>query len=73
MGFNAFLKKNVNLSKKRYIDIVDLRQNPPQADIYMTGSDQVWNSVYNKGIDEGFFLQFGDKNIKRMSIKIILK
>ena len=66
-GFNAFLKKNVNLSKKRYIDIIDLRQNPPQADIYMTGSDQVWNSVYNKGIDEGFFLQFGDKNIKRVA------
>ena len=65
--FNTFLKKNVNLSKRRYVDIVDLRKNPPQADIYMTGSDQVWNSVYNKGIDEGFFLQFGDKNIKRIA------
>lgn len=47
-----FLKKY--LTKKEYYSFNELAQNPPQADIYVTGSDQVWNSSYNKGIDKSF-------------------
>lgn len=56
--FGGFLRKNVNLTDKKYISVDDLVENPPKADIYVTGSDQVWNSVYNEGIDRGFFLDF---------------
>jgi hypothetical protein len=38
---------------------------PPEADCYITGSDQVWN-VFN-GIKREFFLDFGDEKIKRVS------
>ncbi|WP_300725198.1 polysaccharide pyruvyl transferase family protein [uncultured Bacteroides sp.] len=54
-----FLKKNVLLTRP-YKNISQLRTNPPLADIYITGSDQVWNSDYNNGIDESFFLDFVD-------------
>ena len=43
-----------------YYSIRDLQKEPPKADIYVAGSDQIWNSIYNNGIDEVFYLNFGD-------------
>ena len=37
----AFLKDN--LTKKQYFSYEELKKNPPYADVYITGSDQVWN------------------------------
>ncbi len=58
--FWKFLKKNVNLTKRKYISFNDLKKSPPISDIYVVGSDQVWNSIYNGGIDKGFYLDFID-------------
>lgn len=58
--FNQFLKKYVKLSPKKYVTNEDIKQDMPSADVYMVGSDQVWNSKYNEGIDKGFFLDFAD-------------
>lgn len=55
--FGSFIKKNLHLTKE-YVTAEDLEKDPPIADIYITGSDQVWNSLYNEGIDRGFFLDF---------------
>ena len=41
-----------------YRTIEALEKNPPKADLFMTGSDQVWNSVHNKSIDKALFLSF---------------
>lgn len=57
MTFGKFVEKNLHLTKQ-YITAEDLEKNPPQADIYVTGSDQTWNSQYNGGVDRGFFLTF---------------
>lgn len=65
--FGEFLKRRLNLSKRKYIRVEDLQKNPPQADVYMTGSDQVWNSDYNEGLDGGFFLNFGSEAQKRVA------
>jgi hypothetical protein len=35
-----------------------LKESPPLADIYLTGSDQVWNSIHNHGLDRAFFLDY---------------
>ena len=67
LTFGSFLKKNCNLTKEKYISFNDLNNNPPVADIYVTGSDQVWNSKYNEGIDKGFFLEFIPKHKKAIS------
>ena len=64
--FGTFVKKRLNLTK-RYITADDLRKNPPKADIYVTGSDQTWNSQYNEGIDRGFFLDFLPENARRIA------
>ena len=42
--FRSFLKKNINLSKYRYHSNEELKKRIPSADIYCTGSDQMWNS-----------------------------
>lgn len=56
LTFGRFVKRYLNLSK-RYIVPEDLDRDPPIADVYVTGSDQVWNSDYN-GVDRGFYLDF---------------
>lgn len=56
--FGRFLNQNCSLTKHKYIKAEDIMKNPPDADIYITGSDQVWNSQYNEGIDKGFFLEY---------------
>ena len=64
--FNSFINKNIKLTK-RYITYNDLQNEPPIADIYVTGSDQVWNSKYNEGIDKGFFLDFTPESTKKIA------
>lgn len=55
------------LSPTRYHSHQELQANPPLADVYMTGSDQVWNSYYNHGIDPSFYLEYAPKDKKRVS------
>lgn len=66
MTLGRFLGKNLNLTK-RYITSSDLEKDPPAADVYVTGSDQTWNSAYNEGVDRGFFLQFVPKDKMKVS------
>ena len=44
-----FIMNNFSVSR-RYNSFEDLKSNPPVADVYLTGSDQVWNSIHNRGI-----------------------
>ena len=37
------------------------------ADIYMTGSDQVWNSIHNRGLDRAFYLDYAPKDAVRVA------
>lgn len=38
-----------------YVGYKALERNPPIADIYLTGSDQVWNTEHNHGIDRAYY------------------
>ena len=51
----------------KYRTYLELKQNPPKADIYIAGSDQIWNSLLPNGKDPAFFLNLGEKNTKRIS------
>lgn len=66
MTFGRFVRKRLNLSKK-YITVDDLERDVPNADLYITGSDQVWNSDYNEGVDRGYYLDFIPEEAKRVS------
>jgi hypothetical protein len=56
--FNGFLKRYINLTNRCYFSMQDLLKDVPQADVYCTGSDQIWNSNWNNGIIEPFFLEY---------------
>lgn len=52
---------------ERYSTLTELKENPPEADVYMTGSDQVWGGIGQDRYDAAFFLDFGDLKKRRVS------
>lgn len=65
--FDAFLKRYIHLSPLRYHTDEDFRASPPQADIYCTGSDQTWNSYWNRGLLCPFFLCYAPEGKPKIS------
>lgn len=61
-----FLRSYIPVTKE-YVGFDALMYNPPKADVYITGSDQVWNSFYNRGVDRSYYLDFVPKGAKRIS------
>lgn len=55
--FEKYQNEYLNLSKL-YISAEELKTNPPQADVYMTGSDQVWGPVENGLYDDSYCLSY---------------
>ena len=64
---DEFDKKYLRLTTKHYINYEQLKQDPPKADIYIAGSDQIWNPVGGTGLDAAFYLNFGEAGIHRIS------
>ena len=52
---------------RRYRTMDELRQDPPEADCYIVGSDQVWNPNISKDLMFAYFLDFGLKETRRIS------
>lgn len=65
--FDEFRDSYLNVSKIIYHSIEELRANPPQAYIYICGSDQVWHDSLLLPNVAGWYLQFGDSQVKRIS------
>lgn len=63
--FADFYEKYFVLSKP-YLTKEDIKRNPPSYDLYLTGSDQVWNPKYIKG-DTTFMLSFAPENSRCIS------
>ena len=61
-----FVAKYTQITRA-YFSLEELRHNPPKADVYLTGSDQVWNTSHNQGLDEVFYLSFAPKDAKKVS------
>lgn len=72
-SFGPSQKKFENFWKKyfpktrRYHKVSELIDCPPKADVYMVGSDQVWNPEITRSLSEIFFLNFGSNSVKRIS------
>lgn len=64
---HSFLSKFAKFTTHTYHSYHELELQPPLADIYITGSDQVWNSIYNHGIDKSFYLDFAPYHAKRIA------
>lgn len=65
-NFDMFDKKYLKVGKV-YKNKNDLKKRYPQMDIYITGSDQVWNPKLTSGLDDIYTLNFGNKQTKRIS------
>ena len=66
MRFNLFNKENIRLSDVRYSSKEELHHTPPIYDLYLTGSDQVWNPYFMHG-DTTYLLSFAPENVRRIS------
>lgn len=58
-----FVKKHIPITKL-YYSYDEIKKNPPKANVYLTGSDQVWNTSHNKGIESVYYLDFVKKGKK---------
>ena len=66
-NFDIFTEKYLPITSKTYTSIDELKANTPEADIYIAGSDQIWNPLFQNGKDPSFFLQFAPNSSKRIS------
>ena len=65
-AFDRFTNKYMHLTR-RYNSYEELKANPPEADLYIAGSDQIWNTIFRNGRDAAFYLDFGKPTSKRIS------
>lgn len=56
--YDYFTSNYLLCTKEKYQSNDELKQNPPIADVYFAGSDQIWNTVFNNGKDPAFYLDF---------------
>lgn len=55
--FKKFRQENYHLTEKRYNRYSELRRNTPVFDVYICGSDQIWNPNFCD-MDDSYFLSF---------------
>lgn len=65
--FQQFVADTLILTGK-YKDLKTLQASPPKAELYIAGSDQLWN--VNVSLKRAFFLDFGDDRAKRISYAV---
>ena len=58
-ALQPFYNRFIQATDTQYTSIEQLRANPPIADLYIAGSDQIWNTSFQNGKDAAFYLDFG--------------
>lgn len=66
-NFDKFSTKYIETTKSEYKSNDELRNNVPDADVYICGSDQIWNSFFQNGKDSAFYLDFVPKDKLKIS------
>lgn len=66
-AFNRFDLHFLNIETHTYNTYDEIKNNPPVADVFVAGSDQIWNPVMTNGRDRAYYLDFGNKRTKRIS------
>ena len=65
-NFDSFRRTYLPLTA-RYDSFAALCAEPPPADVYLAGSDQIWNTLFPNGRDPAFYLQFAPAGVTRAS------
>lgn len=66
-NFDRFRENYLKLTDKHYCSYQALLEDCPEAELYIAGSDQIWNPLFPNGKDAAFFLQFVPDCKKRIS------
>lgn len=66
-AFDRFTAQYLPVTQTKYSDLASLRAAPPEADLYIAGSDQIWNPLFQNGKDPAFFLDFVPEGKRRIS------
>ncbi|MBO4979878.1 MAG: polysaccharide pyruvyl transferase family protein [Clostridia bacterium] len=66
--FRAFQKETMTFYSDERMTWETLSKRPPLFDMYVCGSDQIWNPIFHGGIcDRGYFLDFAPEGKKRIA------
>ncbi|RPA66593.1 polysaccharide pyruvyl transferase family protein [Cyclobacteriaceae bacterium YHN15] len=65
--FDVFTRNKLQLTAQKYYSFDELKKNPPQANVFFAGSDQIWNPLLPNGKDPSFFLEFAEKGTVKAS------
>ena len=61
-NFELFAKKYFNLTQKKYYNYKDMKELNNEFDIFICGSDQIWNLDCTQGVEPAYFLKFANKD-----------
>lgn len=62
-AFDSFTAKYLDLTR-RYVSNEELKADPPEADAFFAGSDQIWNPLFPNGKDPAFYLDFMQQGVR---------
>lgn len=65
--YDKFKKDYLNITQVRYESNEELKNNLPEAEIYIAGSDQIWNPTFKNGKDPAFYMDFVPDNKIKVS------
>lgn len=60
--FEKYRKNFLKETPIEYGNLEELRENIPVADVYCSGSDQIWGKIGTSSYDKAYFLEFIDGN-----------
>lgn len=66
-NFDEFSIKFIKSTVKLYKTNGDLKKDLPEAEVFICGSDQIWNSFFPNGKDPSFYLDFVPNNKLKIS------
>lgn len=65
--FTEFQHKYLPLTQRCYLTEKELAEDCPDAELYISGSDQIWNSDINGRIERAYYLSFVPEDKKKIS------
>lgn len=66
-AFDSFDKEYLHLSQTVYHSSAEIKSEPPVAELYIAGSDQIWNTNMMNGSEGAYYLDFGARETIRAS------
>lgn len=66
-AFDRFNRRYLPRTNHHWNNAEELRASPPLADLYICGSDQIWNPLFPNGHDGAFFLDFAVSGARKIS------